>query len=131
MNIGEPYLRKKGNKYIIEVKSDAKTIFLKTLPDIHTLITLVTGKASNEYIENKVKESLKASQLDGRLEEVQESKDADGPEGRLMKIRRTFENDALGEDSETEEEFEPVELTEEEERKKQEAINKIMKDILT
>lgn len=70
--IGEPYIRKKGNKFIIEVKADARTIFIKTLPDAKTLIELLTTEASSDYIEKKIKESLKASSKDGRLENEEE-----------------------------------------------------------
>jgi len=61
MKLGEPYIRKKGNKYILEIKADSKTIFLKTLPNVSELLELLTQEASQSYIEKKVQEAFKAS----------------------------------------------------------------------
>lgn len=66
--MNQPYIRKKNDKFIIEIKADAKTIFLKTLPDVNELLELITLEPSQSYIENKIKESKKASSNDQRLE---------------------------------------------------------------
>lgn len=70
MTIGKPYIRAKGNKFIIEIKADAKTIFLKTLPSPEELLELITLQASSEYIEKKIAEARKASPKDKRLDSV-------------------------------------------------------------
>ena len=62
MKITEPYIRKKGEKFIIEQKIDGKTKYLKTLPDAQSLLELLNGSASKQ-------KETKASQIDTEIGE--------------------------------------------------------------
>lgn len=39
----EPYIRRKGDKFVIEQKLDGKTKYLRTLPDAQTLLDLLNS----------------------------------------------------------------------------------------
>lgn len=74
---GEPYIRKKGNKWIIERKEDGKTIYLMTLPPIPELLKLKRpikrhGKASDSIRKDIEKNHQKFAQriLTERLDET-------------------------------------------------------------
>lgn len=56
--MGEPYLRKKNDKWIIEQKIDGKTKYLVTLPPIEEVLELVRlDKASKDYVQDNIKEA--------------------------------------------------------------------------
>lgn len=67
---GEPYIRKKGKKFIVEAKECGKTIYLATLPDAKTLLEMLSNKrldafnlkASQKQVENKEKPIQKFAQ---------------------------------------------------------------------
>lgn len=62
---GEPYIRKKGNKFIIEQKLDGKTKYIVTLPPMKKLMELIGVEASQYYqdpIEQSEVQSVKEEQ---------------------------------------------------------------------
>lgn len=70
----EPYLRKKGNKFIIEQKVDGKTKYIMTLPHLQTIIQTFYGEASSFYEGIESKKDSKASQKTKRPA-IQEEKE--------------------------------------------------------
>lgn len=107
------YLRRKkdNNKagYILETKviheGKQRTIYLTTLPPLEEVLEWVSGKASKDFVEEKIQNSLKASVEIKRQEIKVEKESEEETKGRLIKIKRTDAN---------QEESELIEPTEEE-----------------
>lgn len=71
----EPYIRKKGSKFIIEQKVDGKTIFIKTLR-IREILEFYFGEEASQFYENiPQKKRTKASENSGRLDSIPESEE--------------------------------------------------------
>lgn len=61
VRVSKPYIRRKGNKYLLEAKYGSQTVYLMTLPDSEVLIEKLTGMASQDFIADRVRKKLKAS----------------------------------------------------------------------
>lgn len=62
--IGDPYIRKKGNKFIIEQKIDGKTKYIMTLPSVHILInTFRSHKEDAKASSDKAQETINSNQM--------------------------------------------------------------------
>lgn len=88
---GQPYIRKKGKRFIVERKVSGRTDYIKTLPDIKTLLELLGVDASLYYEEKPGKKTAKASQNARRLDN--ETQQLDDNEGRLSD-NVNYKNDA-------------------------------------
>lgn len=72
---GLPYLRKKGDRFVIERKVDGKTQYIKTLPNVRELLVMLGMNASQYYEDPTNEKDSKASDSAKRLEELEDLDD--------------------------------------------------------